>query len=254
MLELNKIYLGDCLELMKEIPDKSIDLIICDLPYGTTNCSWDIVIPFKPLWDLYKRIIKNNRAIILFGSQPFTTDLINSNKDWFKYEMVYKKRAVNHLLSKIRPMQSHENILIFCNGKELYNPQMIKRTKEELSRLGKMNCLDGRKIQTDRNLNIIRKKADNYNYKYPSSLIEVLGDQLRKINHPTQKPLELIKYLIKTYSNENDLILDNCMGSGTTAIACLELNRNFIGMEISQKYYNLSNKRIENYKNQIKLL
>lgn len=131
---------------------------------------------------------------------------------------------------------------------------MIKRTKEELSRLGKMNCLDGRKIQTDRNLNIIRKKADNYNYKYPSSLIEVLGDQLRKINHPTQKPLELIKYLIKTYSNENDLILDNCMGSGTTAIACLELNRNFIGMEISQKYYNLSNKRIENYKNQIKLL
>lgn len=116
MLELNKIYLGDCLELMKEIPDKSIDLIICDLPYGTTNCSWDIVIPFKPLWDLYKRIIKNNRAIILFGSQPFTTDLINSNKDWFKYEMVYKKRAVNHLLSKIRPMQSHENILIFCNG------------------------------------------------------------------------------------------------------------------------------------------
>jgi len=253
MLELNKIYCGDCLVVMKQIDDKKIDMILCDLPYGTTTCKWDTVIPFEPLWLQYERIIKDNGTIVLTASQPFTTDLINSNRKWFKYEMVYKKRAVNHLLSKIRPMQAHENILIFCNGNELYNPQMIKRTKEELSRLGKMNCLDGRKIKTERGFKIVETKADNYDYKYPNTVINVILDQLQKIQHPTQKPVALFEYLIKTYTNEGDLVLDNCIGSGTTAIACLNNNRNFIGMDIEQKYVEIANKRINDFKYQLQM-
>jgi len=254
MLEINKIYQGDCLELMPLIDDKSIDMILCDMPYGITACKWDKVIPLDKLWEQYKRIIKYNGAIVLTAIQPFTTDLINSNRDWFKYELIYQKRAVGFLLTKIRPMQAHENILIFCSGRETYNPIMIKRTNEELKRLGKMNCLNGTELKTERPIKLIKKKADNYNYKYPNSIIKIRLDQLRNIKHPTQKPVELFKYLIKTYTNENELVLDNCIGSGTTAIACLETNRNFIGMELEPKYVDIANKRIEDYKRQLTLI
>lgn len=241
---INKVINEDCLEVMKQIPDKSIDMILCDLPYGTTSCSWDTIIPFEPLWKEYERIIKDNGVIVLTASQPFTTNLIDSNRKLFKYEMVYKKRAVGHLLSKKRPMQAHENILVFYKKQPTYNPQMVKRTEKELLRLGKMDCLDGRKIITERGFNIIRKKADSYNYKYPNTIIETIGDQLQELQHPTQKPVALFEYLIKTYTNKGDLVLDNCAGSGTTGVACKNLGRNFILIEKEKKYCEIAKQRL----------
>ena len=243
----NYLWNGDCLELMKDIPDKSMDAIICDLPYGTTACKWDSVIPFEPLWKQYKRIIKDNGAIVLFGSQPFTSALISSNYDLFKYEIVWDKvHGANFFNLKYQPFKTHENIIVF--GKNItYNPIREPRTKSSLKRYNK-----GIKKKTPKgNPEHYGVEIDN-NYelkddKHPSSIIKISSKSEKRngIKHPTKKPLELIKYLVKTYTNENDWVLDNTCGSNTTGIACYDLNRNYIGIEKDVDIYNVAKKRME---------
>jgi len=243
---VNTVNNGDCLELMKLIPDGSVDMILCDLPYGTTACKWDVIIPFEPLWEQYKRIIKSNGAIVLTSQQPFTTDLINSARDWFKYELIWDKvGGSNFQLSKIQPLKRHENILIFGNGKTLYNPQMKIRDKPKDYSNSSYNALKNGMHFNSTDFERAKKLRTE---KYPDSIIEISGQskECNNVNriHNTQKPLDLLHYLIKTYSNENDMVLDNCAGSGTTAIACLNTNRNYILMEKEEKYFEMITNRI----------
>ncbi len=235
-MELNVVYNEDCLEGMNRIEDKSIDMILCDLPYGITACKWDTIIPFEPLWKQYNRIIKDNGAIVLTASQPFTSLLITSNLKMFKYEWIWEKeQGVNFLLSKKVPLKVHENICVFYKKQPTYNPQMEKG-KPYLS--GKGNSGDVTK-------NVIKVQTKNEGTRYPRSVIKIN----REVGlHPTQKPVALFEYLIKTYTNEGDIVLDNCMGSGTTAIACMNTNRNFIGFEIDKGYYDIILERIKNHK------
>ena len=231
-----QLMFGDCLERMKEIPDGSIDMILCDLPFGTTACKWDTIIPFEPLWEQYNGIIKDNGAIALFGSQPFTSKLVMSNIKMFKYEWIWDKKIPSGMsYARFQPMRQHEDVLIFCKGKTIYNPQMIKRDKPIKG--GGMS-----KGETTNNQNLVALKK-TYDYKNPTSIIKF--DKIRKGSlYPTQKPVALLEYLIKTYSTDGDLILDNCMGSGSTGVACVNTNRKFIGIELDEKYYDISCKRI----------
>lgn len=235
-----ELYNGDCLEIMKQIPDKSIDMILCDLPYGTTACKWDVVIPFEPLWEQYNRIIKDNGAIVLFGSEPFSSALRMSNIKNFKYDWIWDKKIPSGMsYARFQPMRQTENISVFCNGKTVYNPQMVKRDKPIKKGGNKYSpsapiqaCKDGKDF----------KKT--YEYKNPTNLI--VFDKIRKGSlHPTQKPVALLEYLIKTYTNENETVLDNCMGSGSTGVACLNTNRNFIGIELDKDFFEIAKKRIE---------
>ena len=230
---------GDCLEKMKDIPDKSIDMILCDLPYGTTACKWDVVIPFEPLWAQYKRIIKDRGAIVLFGSQPFTTVMINSNIRLFHHSWVWAKRfAGNYAQAKTHPQKVHEDIAVF-GDRVVYYPQKtqrdtpIKKGKNAggniyggVSGLGRDDYVD--KIYTD---------------KYPESILYYSSRSDVRI-HPTQKPVALLEYLIKTYTHKGETVLDNCMGSGSTGVACINTNRNFIGIEKDDKYFEIAKKRI----------
>jgi site-specific DNA-methyltransferase (adenine-specific) len=251
-IEPNNIYLGDCLELMKYIPDKSIDMILCDLPYGTTACNWDTIIPFEPLWEQYKRIIKDNGAIVLTASQPFTSALVMSNLGMFKYSWIYKKRcASNFAQAKYAPMKEHEDVLVFANGKVNYYPIKEERQGSGKERARYAYSDKSRHASGDFVGNIkgeYDKENDSGNdeMRYPSSVQEfnnrASGD---RGFHPTQKPVALCEYLIKTYTNEGDTVLDNCIGSGTTAIACINTNRNFIGIEKELKYFEIAKKRIE---------
>jgi site-specific DNA-methyltransferase (adenine-specific) len=236
---MRSIQLGDCLELMKDIPDGSVDMILADLPYGTTACKWDTIILLEPLWEQYKRIIKPNGAIVLFGSQPFTSALVMSNPKMFKYEWIWDKKIPSGMsYARFQPMRQHENILIFSNGKTIYNPQTILRDKPIKG--GGMS-----KGETTNNQNLIALKK-TYNYKNPTTII--VEDKIRKDSlHPTQKPVALFEYLIKTYTNEGDLVLDNVAGSGTTAIACLNTNRQFIVMEKEQKYFDIIMERVRQW-------
>lgn len=245
----NSILLGDCLELMKEIPNKSIDMILCDLPYGTTACKWDVIIPFEPLWEQYKRIIKDNGAIVLFGGEPFSSKLIVSNIANFKYKIIWNKmQGSGFLNSKKRPLTQYEDIIIFANvklGNFTYNPQIVNKEKHKIKPHGNRKPCD---ITTYGKHN--SKLSNDYDNtkSYPTDLIS-LSSKLAECNsinriHPTQKPVALFEYLIKTYTNENDLVLDNCIGSGTTAIACINTNRNYIGMEKEPKYYEIATKRV----------
>ena len=235
LLETNKIYNMDCLEGMKLLPDKSIDMILCDLPYGMTACKWDTIIPLDILWREYERIIKDNGAIVLTASQPFTTMLINSNIKLFKYCWVWEKeQGVNFLMAKKQPLKVHEDICVFYKKQCTYNPQMTMG-KPYISGKGDSGEVTGKvkKIQTK-----------NTGTRYPKSIIRF--NRERGL-HPTQKPVSLFEYLIKTYTNEGDLVLDNCMGSGTTAIACINTNRNYIGFEISKEYCDIANERISKF-------
>jgi len=235
----NKIICGNCLEVMKEIEDKSIDMILCDLPYGTTSCSWDIIIPFEPLWEQYKRIIKDNGAIVLTASQPFTSALVMSNVEMFKYDLVWNKNLATGFLNANRmPLRSHEEILIFYKKQPIYNPQKIK---------GKKNHSRGKNKCKTNNLYGYHKIAeDNFTeLKHPKSVLEIQKEHPSKTIHPTQKPVALFEYLIKTYTNENDLVLDNCAGSGTTGIACINTKRNYILIEKEKEYYDIIIKRIK---------
>ena len=237
-IELNKIYNEDCLDGMKRIPDKSIDMILCDLPYGTTACKWDTVIPFEPLWAHYRRVIKDNGAIVLTASQPFTTALIASNMVMFKYCWVWEKeRGSNPQLAKFQPLKVHEDIVVFNITK--YNPQGL--TPCHIKHMPEHNSLG----------HCQRKKYIQRFTNYPKSILRF--KQERGL-HPTQKPVALFEYLIRTYTNEGETVLDNCIGSGTTAIACINTNRNYIGFELDTGYFNLANERIANHFNPLSLI
>lgn len=242
-MEINKIYLGDCLELMPKIADESIDMILCDLPYGTTACKWDTIIPFDKLWEQYERIIKPNGAIVLTASQPFTSALVMSNPKLFRYEWIWDKIIpTGFTMANYRPMTNHENILVFSKGKMTYtpkggyikfNPQKTKRDKPIKGYAVTSNFLHHVKFD---------KKERIYDEKCPMSIIQFKKDKTRE--HTSQKPIALFEYLIKSYSDENDLILDNCIGSGTTAVACKRTGRNFIGIEKEDKYCKIAEQRL----------
>lgn len=235
-----KLYLGDCLNIMNNIPDHSVDMVLCDLPYGTTSCSWDTIIPFEPLWEQYHRVCKDNAVIALFASQPFTSMLVMSNIKEFRHEWIWIKNRGSNFANTVRePMKEHEEILIFSKGKWTYNKQMQERTGGGLDR-AKYNVS-------------WRTSSDNYR-KFDDRENNQIGElrvpsSWQKFNtetgmHPTQKPVELCEYLIRTYSNVGDTILDSCMGSGTTGIACLHTDRNFIGIEKEQKYFEIAQDRL----------
>jgi len=241
-----KILQGDCLELMKDIPDKSIDMILCDLPYGTTACKWDILIPFEPLWEQYKRIIKDNGAIVLTASQPFTSALVMSNVKDFRYEIIWEKeRPTNIFFMKKQIGKVHENILVFYNKQPIYNPIMGKSTGTKNGKQRKLPHIVDNNSKTHQNQ--IYKISNNYNsdIRYPRSVIKITRDRIKSL-HPTQKPVALFEYLIKTYTNEGDLVLDNCAGSGTTGVSCENLNRECILMEKEDKYIDIIKERLNN--------
>lgn len=233
----------DCLVAMKDIPDNSVDCVICDLPYGTTSCKWDIIIPFDALWQEYNRITKPNAAIVLFGQEPFSSLLRISNLSNYRYDIYWEKERLTNINQvKKRVGKTVETISIFYKKQCTYNPQMIayygkpRTNKVKNGKLGKL---------TDES----EKKVFEYNdngTRYPTQVWKFKRDCLTSNLHPTQKPLALIEELVKTYSNEGDTILDNCMGSGTTGVACKNLNRNFIGIEKDEKYFLISKQRIEN--------
>lgn len=245
-MEFNKIYNEDCLEGMKRIPDNSVDMILCDLPYGTTQNKWDSIIPLDKLWEQYERIIKDNGAIVLTSQTPFDKVLGASNLKMLRYEWIWEKnKATGHLNAKKMPMKAHENVLVFYKKLPTYNPQgLIEKSVPTINKGAR-----GKKIQGagGTNYGISNKDAVQTHTGYPRDILYFPVDM--KPVHPTQKPVALFEYLIKTYSNEQDIVLDNCMGSGTTAIACMNTGRNFIGFELDEDYYNIANKRIlENQK------
>lgn len=237
-----QLFKGDCLEIMKDIPDGSVDMILCDLPYGTTACKWDVVIPFTPLWEQYERIIKENGAIVLNCSQPFTSMLISSNLKLFKYTLVWDKVGVsNPMLAKKQFMRTHEDIAVFYKKQPTYNPQMYEGTQWHRG---------GKKEHTTDTLGktkLINNGSDKTNLKYPKSILTFSNANKMNNIHPTQKPLALLEYLIKTYTNEGETVLDNTMRSGSTGEACLKTNRNFIGIEPDDKYYEIAYNRINGY-------
>jgi len=241
-METNVCYQGDCLEVMKDIPDKSVDLVLTDPPYGTTACKWDSVIDLQLMWEQLKRIIKPNGAIVMTASQPFTTTLISSNMKMFKYCWVWDKHIPRGFqVAKYRPMNRHEDVCVFGNGKIKYNPQMIERDKpvtvKNYSKKQKVSSNDIGKYNDE-------SKSFTYTHRNPDTIIEGCWEANAGKVHPTQKPVALMEYLINTYTNEGDLVLDNCMGSGTTGVACKNLNRNFIGIELDPEYFKIAGKRI----------
>lgn len=233
---LNRITHGDCLEVMKGIEDKSVDMILCDLPYGTTQNKWDSIIPLEELWEQYNRIIKDNGAIVLTAQTPFDKVLGCSNLKMLKYEWIWQKnKATGHLNAKKMPLKEHENILVFYKKLPTYNPQdLVKKRKPTVRK---------RKSGNGSNYGLSDKVAMQYYENYPKDILSFNVDM--RGFHPTRKPVALFEYLIKTYTNEGETVLDNCMGSGTTAVACINTKRNFIGIELEEKYYNIANKRIE---------
>ncbi len=232
-----KLLQGDCLELMKDIPDKSIDMILCDLPYGTTACKWDTIIPFEPLWKQYNRIIKDNGAIVLTATQPFTSALVMSNPKMFKYSWIWDKvKPSGFQVAKYRPMMRQEDVLVFGKGRINYNPIMTRREKVKTSRV--YSSSDSNPLKNN------DCKNRTYTHKYPQSILTFSNASQKGKVHPTQKPVALLEYLIKTYTNEGEIVLDNCMGSGTTGVACINTNRNFIGIELDPEYFKIAEKRI----------
>jgi site-specific DNA-methyltransferase (adenine-specific) len=232
-----KLMQGDCLELMKDIPDGSVDMILCDLPYGTTACKWDSIIPFEPLWEQYNRIIKKHGAIVLTATQPFASALVMSNPKGFKHEWVWDKvRPSGFQVAKYKPMQRHENVLVFTSKGERVNyfPIMELRDKPVKGRVASSSESSPLKYSDG--------KTRIYTHKNPQSII-VFSKPNRTI-HPTQKPVALFEYLIKIYTKEGETVLDNCMGSGTTGVACKNLNRNFIGIELDEEYFKIAKERI----------
>lgn len=232
---------GDCIEEMSKLPNESIDLILCDLPYGTTQCKWDSIIPFDNLWEQYERIIKPNSAIVLTACQPFTSNLVMSNIKLFRYSMVWEKsKSTGYLNSKKMPMRSHEDILVFYKNLPTYNPQMTQGDPYD-------------KGKAHRPTDVYREQKGEIHVKnetglrYPRSVQYFkTAESEGKVYHPTQKPISLMEWIIKTYTNENDIVLDNCLGAGTTAIASIRTNRKYIGIELDMNYYEVSKERIKN--------
>jgi len=242
------LMLGDCLERMKEIPDGSVDMVLTDPPYGTTACKWDSVIDLDLMWEQLKRIIKPNGAIIMTASQPFTSVLILSNLKWFRHNFVWDKVSpTGHLNAKKKPMLRHEDLVVFSNSKHgnfTYNPQMTKGKYRNKSPARSTDNVKGRCYGT------VIHKGDNFNDDYyPTSIYQhSTGNRLGKL-HPTQKPVALMEYLIKTYTNEGETVLDFTMGSGTTGISCINTDRKFIGIELDENYYSIATQRIQDAQN-----
>lgn len=240
-MEVNKIYEGDCLEIMKDIPDRSIDMILCDLPFGqTARNKWDSVIPFDLLWEQYERVIKDNGAIVLFANGMFTADLMESNRKMWRYNLIWEKtQPTGFLNAKKMPLRSHEDICIFYKKLPIYNPQKTTGHPRKVSKAEhKINC----KETTDYGeYGLVTYDSTE---RYPKSVWKFAKDTQKSALHPTQKSLELVKCLIRTYSNPGDLILDNCIGSGTTAVAAIQEKRNYIGIEKEHKYFVIANNRV----------
>jgi len=236
----SKIINGECIHEMSKIPNGTIDMILCDLPYGTTQCKWDTIIPFNDLWEQYIRIIKPNGAIVLTACQPFTSNLVMSKPNLFRYSLVWEKsKSTGYLNSKKMPMRSHEDILVFYKNLPTYNPQMTEGLPYD-------------KGKANRPTDVYREQKGEIHVKndtglrYPRSVQYFkTAESEGKVYHPTQKPISLMEWLIKTYTNENDIVLDNCIGSGTTAIAAIRTNRRYIGIELDVNFYNITNQRIE---------
>lgn len=237
---------GDCLELMKGIPDGSVDMILCDLPYGITRNKWDSIIPLDRLWERYKRVIKENGAIVLFSAEPFTSLLITSNIKWFRYDLIwYKTRGSDFLNANRKPLRAHENICVFYKKQPIYNAQKTEG-KPYTSKGGGTTSSNFGKY----NANHHTENKDGK--RYPLSVLRFSGEPNRGKQHPTQKPTDLLEWLIKTYTNDGETVLDNCMGSGSTGVACVNTNRNFIGIELDEGYFNIAKTRIEDAENEPK--
>mgnify|MGYP002632396338 CR=1 FL=1 len=228
---------GDCLERIKEIPDGSVDMILADPPYGTTACSWDSVIPLEPMWEQLKRVIKPNGAIVMTASQPFTTTIIASNMKMFKYCWVWDKKIPSGMsYARFQPMRRSEDIIVFCKGKTIYNAQMVLRDKPI-----KGGGISKGEATNNPNWQALKK---TYTHKNPTNIIEF--DKIRRGSvHPTQKPVALMEYLIKTYTNESETVLDFTMGSGTTGVACVQTGRSFIGIELDSEFFIVARDRIK---------
>lgn len=242
-----ELWQGDCLELMNDIPDKSVDCIITDLPYGTTQCKWDTIIPFEPLWKQYNRIIKDNGAIVLFGTEPFSSHLRLSNLKNYKYDWIWDKvKGTGFLNAKRQPMRNHELISVFYKKQCTYNPQKTYGHKMKKSYRSK-------DLQTD----VYGEMKNDYTYesteRYPRSIQVFSTDTQNSSLHPTQKPVALIEYLIKTYTNDGELVFDSCMGSGTTGVACINTNRRFIGIELDNNYFDIAKERISEVEQEHKI-
>lgn len=237
-----QLFQGDCLQILPSIPDSSVDLILVDPPYGSTRCAWDIVIPFDALWQQYQRVIKENGAILIFASEPFASHLRLSNLEWYKYDLYWKKeKPTNFMNLKKRAGKLTENICVFYKNQPTYNPQMVKHEGKLVKNSPKAKFNSEVSSKWDRR---ITPYVDT-GYRYPCDILEFRREKLGSTLHPTQKPLALIEYLVKTYSNEGDVILDSCMGSGTTGVAAKRLQRDFIGIELDEKYFEIAKKRIE---------
>ncbi len=253
MIELNKIYNEECLEGMKQIPDGSVDMILCDLPYGTTSCAWDEIIPFEPLWKQYERVIKDNGAIVLTASQPFTSKLVMSNIKWFKHEWIWEKqRASNFMRANHEPLKYHENVCVFYSAQPTYNPifeNYSESTNKRFSRNGKVNSqkmVSAGYINEIQNVKKVNGEINIQRGAYPKSIkrFSCVQNANKTRVHPTQKPVALMEYLIRTYTNEGDTVLDFTMGSGTTGVAAMHTGRNFIGIEMDAGYFAIAEERI----------
>ena len=236
-----QLYKGDCLKIMKDIPDKSVDMILCDLPYGTTSCKWDSIIPLDKLWEQYNRIIKDNGAILLFAQTPFDKVLGFSNLKMLRYEWIWEKeQGTGNLNANKMPLKKHENILVFYKKLPKYNPQFIEGKPYMITRQYNDNEIFGKTGTRDGYV------TKNEGKRYPVSVLRY-NRELKNRFHPTQKPINLLEYLIKTYTDEGETVIDNTMGSGSTGVACLKTNRNFIGIEKDDKYFDVAYNRINEY-------
>jgi DNA (cytosine-5-)-methyltransferase len=252
MVSVIELQQGDCLELMKSLEDKSVDLILCDLPYGTTRNKWDSIIDLELLWEQYNRVIKDRGAILLFAQTPFDKVLGVSNLENLRYEIIWQKTAPTGFLNaKKMPMKAHENILVFYKKLPTYNPQITqghpRKVSSKKSRSESAKRHSEKSLKGESNYGVFANDIEGYDSteRYPLSVQVFAKDQQKENYHPTQKPVALLEWLIKTYSNEGDLVLDNCMGSGSTGVACVNLNRNFIGMELTEQYFEIAKERIE---------
>ena len=242
------LMLGDCLERMKDIPDGSVDMVLCDLPYGTTDCKWDNIIPFEPLWKQYERIIKDNGVIALFGSEPFSTKIRMSNFKLYRYDWYWEKtKAGLYQHAKNRPMKAIETISVFSKAKWGHKSQVKNRMPYNPQGIASA----GNKIVTEgyhaggvmgKRPNQVGKEYEAFT-GFPKDVLKFANIWGKRVLHPTQKPVDLLEYLIKTYTNENETVLDNCMGSGSTGVACVNTNRKFIGIELDEKYFNIACER-----------
>ena len=244
---------GDCLELMKEIPDGSIDMILCDLPYGVTQNPNDCIISFDKLWNQYERIIKDNGAILLFCQSTFYVDLVNSNRKLFRYDLVWDKQLTSGFLNAKRmPLRQHEQIAVFYKKLPTYNPQFTKG--QPLHSKGVLYQNKEHKNQNYGEFHITDDSRAGSTEKYPTSILSFQKPHPSVAKHRTEKPVDLLAYLIRTYTNEGDLVLDNCMGSGSTGVACVNTNRNFIGIELDKHYFEIAKERIDNAIKNIKVV